>query len=106
MEAPKYLSKEAKKEFQRLSQLREFRPDELDRLAEYAHTISMVHKFRKQLIIEGEVLISPRTNAAYTNPTYNHLVGMQTRMDKLRDKLFPALNKEKPKKTTIRDELL
>ena len=106
MESPEYLGSDAKKEFQRLLKLREFRPDEIDRLAEYAHTIAMVKLFRKQVLEQGEVLISPRTGAAYTNPVYNHLTGLQTRMDKLRDKLFPPVNKEKPKKTTIRDELL
>lgn len=103
--APSWLSTKAKQEFKRLYSLREYKPDEIDRLAEYAHTIVAVYRLRKIVDDEGEVLVSPRTGAAYANPSYNILTNLQGRMDKLRDKLFPPPKTTTAKKKTLRDTL-
>ena len=104
--APDWLEGEALEEFNRLYKMRSYREDEIDRLAEYAHTIATVKRMRIKLDSEGEVLVSPRTGGAYTNPTYNQMIGMQSRMDKLRDKLFPPNEKPQKKKVNLREELL
>ncbi len=102
---PSWLNQKEKIEFRRLLKFRNYTPEELDRLAEYSHTIVAVYKFRKVVDDEGEVLISPRTGAAYTNPAYNILANLQNRMDKLRDKLYPPPKQHTKKKETLRDIL-
>ena len=102
---PEGFSKRAKLEFNRLKKLRPFSDAEIDRLAEYAYTICKVEDMREMVEQDGEVLISPRTGAAYTNPAYNILTGLHSRMDRLRDKLFPPPKEVKLKKQTLRDVL-
>lgn len=102
---PEWFSSKAKSEYNRLKKIRDFKDSEIDRLVEYAHTICKVQDMRELVEADGEVLISPRTGAAYTNPAYNILTGLQSRMDRLRDKLFPPPKDFKTKKETLRDVL-
>lgn len=91
-------------EYDRLQQLKVFREDELDRVYEYARALAETNILRKKVAIEGEVLISEQTGSTYTNPTYTQLQYVQTRMDKLRDKLFPPQQQEEPKAKDIREQ--
>lgn len=91
-------------EYDRLIKLRSYREDELDRLYEYARSCAEMQILRKRVALEGEILISEQTGSSYTNPIYTQLQGIQSRSDKLRDKLFPPNFEEVKKATDIRDE--
>jgi hypothetical protein len=100
------LEKLARLELDRLYNIRTYREDELDRVSEYAYCIAQVQLMRKKLASEGETLISEKTGGAYTNPVYNQLQSVQSRMDKLRDKLYPPNVEIQAKVKDIRDEFL
>lgn len=91
-------------EFTRLTGLKSFAEQELDAVYEYARTIAEVNILRKKLAIEGEVLISEQTGSTYTNPLYSQIQYVQGRMDKLRDKLFPAAQQSVEKVKDIREQ--
>lgn len=98
------LERLAEQEYERLMALRPFLEEELDRLKEYAYCVAECGILRKKVALEGEILISEQTGSSYTNPVYTQLQGVQSRMDRLRDKLFPPqMNTVKPMKD-IRDD--
>jgi hypothetical protein len=91
-------------EYDRLLKIKSFSEDELDRLYEYARTLAETSILRKKLAIEGETLISEQTGSSYTNPLYTQMQYVQTRMDKLRDKLFPPVATVETKAKDIREQ--
>ena len=106
---PLWLKGPALKEYRRLQKMRDFREDELDRLAEYASENVRSIRLVKAVEKEGEVLISPRTGASYINPTTNLLQSSKARGDKLRKELFPpkpSTGGGSNKPGTLRDRLM
>lgn len=93
-----------KEEIDRLYRIRSFEEEEIDRVNEYARTKAEVAVLRRKLSIEGATLISDKTGGQYTNPAYTQLQSVLSRMDKLRDKLFPPNSETIKKATDIRDE--
>lgn len=75
-------------EIDRLHKIKKFNDDELDRLEEYCRCRIQAFRMRKLIQDEGEVFISAR-GGSYINPRCCLLQSVLTRMDKLRDKLFP-----------------
>lgn len=100
------LAKLAQVELDRLYQVRAYREDEIDRLNEYAYCLAETSLMRKKLQTEGQTLISEKTGGAYTNPVYNQLQSVQSRMDKLRDKLYPPDVQAQKQVKDIRDEFI
>ena len=100
------LEKLARLELDRLHKIRAYREDELDRVAEYAYCLAQCCIMRKKLQSEGETLISENTGRAYTNPVYNQLQSVQSRMDKLRDKLYPPNVENVTQVRDIRDDFM
>lgn len=80
-------------ELNRLHKIKNFGDDEIDRLEEYCRCRIQAFRMRKKIQDEGEVFISSR-GGSYINPRCCLLQSVLTRMDKLRDKLFPP-NMEK-----------
>lgn len=91
-------------EYDRLLKIKSYNEDELDRLYEYARALAETNILRKKIAIEGETLISEQTGSTYTNPLYTQMQYVQTRMDKLRDKLFPPNATIETKAKDIREE--
>ena len=100
------LEKLARLELDRLHKIRSYREDELDRVAEYAYCLAQCCLMRKKLQSEGETLISEKTGGAYTNPVYNQMQSVQSRMDKLRDKLYPPNVENVKQVRDIRDDFM
>ena len=90
-------------ELDRLHQVRAFRPEEIDRVNEYARTTAEAAVLRRKLAIEGATLQSDKTGGQYTNPAYTQLQSVLGRMDKLREKLFDT-NADTKKTTDIREQ--
>ena len=90
-------------EFKRLSEIRKFNPDEMDRLEEYCRCRVQAFRMRAMVEQEGEVFISAR-GGSYMNPRCALLQGVLSRMDKLRDKLFPVDKTQIEETKDIREE--
>lgn len=91
-------------ELDSLLKLRAYTEDDLERVNEYAATKAEAAMLRRNLQITGPVLISDKTGGQYTNPLYTQLQSVLARMDKLRDKIFPAEAKNITGTTDIREE--
>lgn len=94
------------KELDRLREIRIFKAEELDRLEEYASAKAEACMLRAKVQMTGATLISDKTGGSYTNPVYTQLQGVLARMDKLRDKLFPAGKTSVEVVRDIRDEFI
>jgi len=90
-------------ELDRLCKIKDYKADEIDRLEEYARCRIHAMYLRKDVEKEGEVFTS-QNGGSYMNPRVSILMGVQNRMDKLRDKLFPPKPTSELKKADIRDE--
>jgi hypothetical protein len=93
------------KELERLAKIKEYKTDEIDRLEEYARCRVHVMILRAKVEAEGEVFTSSK-GGSYLNPRVSILLGVLTRMDKLRDKLYPPKPNAELKRADIRDEFI
>ena len=90
-------------EINRLREIRSFGRDEVDRLEEYVRCRVQAYRMRNLIEQEGEIFVSSR-GGSYMNPRVCLLQSVLTRMDKLRDKLFPPQKIEVDELKDIRDE--
>ena len=102
---PSNFDKLFKAELERLCSIKEYKNDELDRLEEYARCRIHTMILRRQVEVEGEVFTSNGCGS-YMNPRVSILIGVQNRMDKLRDKLYPPKPLAELKQVDIRDEFI